>query len=505
MLLIQLFQPELFLSIMILFQLIFNTRITRDRKNNFPIINRESMIQNYISIFFTLLLVINCDTYGFISNNLLYCDLSTQNIKFLFLSVVTIIWIFINQSLSTQKINYIEYNIIYLLSILSGLLLISASDLLIIYILIEMQALCFYILASFKKNSAFSTEAGIKYFIFGSLISCLFLLALGILYGVTGTLNLYELNLLFLFNFPTDFDLMISISIYLITTLFFFKLAAAPFHFWAPDIYEGSPLASTIIFSILTKLILIFLFIKWISILGFLYSIIQNLLLFVGVFSIIVGTFLSLKQKRLKKLIIYSSISQVGFLILSLSLNNYEGFCFCIFFLILYIFTSILIWGLISFLYNSEFKYNSFTQKPTNLLFISDLKNLFEYNGSLAFIIIIIFFSIAGIPPLVGFLAKIFILIELIYFKLNIIAILVISLSSISIFYYIRIIKTIFFETTLDRWFQIKTSQIVFSDINTNISFIILIITQTLLFIFFFISDYLIQVCNLLLLNSLFF
>lgn len=505
MMLIKLFQAEIFICLVILLKLIFNTRIIRNSDNNFPIINRETTNQIWILMFFSIFLIINSDVNGFIANNLFYCDQNTQMVKVFFLVIASVILPFIKQSLLIQKINFIEFDTIFLFSILAGLLLISASDLLVVYILLEMQALCFYVLASFKRNSAFSTEAGMKYFIFGSLISCLFLLALGILYGITGTLNFHDLNLLSIFNYPSEFDLLLTTSIYLITVLFLFKLAVVPFHFWAPDVYEGSPLASTIIFSILTKPVLVHLFMKWIFILGCMYIKIQNLLIVSGVLSIFIGTFLALKQKRFKKLIIYSSIAQVGFLVLALSLNNYDGFVYCLFFLIIYVITSILIWGNISFLYDSDSKYNLFFNKMNNSLFISDLKNFFDYNILWSFAFVMIFFSVAGIPPLVGFLAKIFILLELVYVKLNLTAILVITLSSISIFYYIRILKIIFFERNIDKWSSVKKFQILFDNTNTNSSFLILVIAQSLLLILFFFSDSLLQISQFIVLNSSFF
>ena len=244
---------------------------------------------------------------------------------------------------------------------------------------------------------------------------------------------------------------------------------------------------------------------KWIFILGCMYIKIQNLLIVSGVLSIFIGTFLALKQKRFKKLIIYSSIAQVGFLVLALSLNNYDGFVYCLFFLIIYVITSILIWGNISFLYDSDSKYNLFFNKMNNSLFISDLKNFFDYNILWSFAFVMIFFSVAGIPPLVGFLAKIFILLELVYVKLNLTAILVITLSSISIFYYIRILKIIFFERNIDKWSSVKKFQILFDNTNTNSSFLILVIAQSLLLILFFFSDSLLQISQLIVLNSSFF
>jgi len=394
MMLIELFLGEIVLCLIILVQLILNTQIIRNPENNFPILLKEMTCQIYVVLFFVIILIFNSKAIGFVPNNLFYCDQNTQQIKVLFLITILLTLPFIKQSLIIQKINYIEFDILLLLSTLASLLLISASDLLAVYVLIEMQSLCFYILASFKRNSVFSSEAGLKYFIFGSIMSCLFLLALGILYGVTGTLNFNDLSILCLFKYPTEFGLMLSISILLITILFLFKLAVVPFHFWAPDVYEGAPLASTIIFSILTKLILTHLFMKWIFVIGYLYLTIQHMLIVCGLASILIGSLLALKQKRLKILVIYSSIAQVGFIILSLSLNNYDGFVYCFFFLIIYILTSILIWGNLTVLQNSNNNYAEFVKQSTDSFFITDLKNLFEYNASWALMFVCIFFSI---------------------------------------------------------------------------------------------------------------
>lgn len=502
--LIKLFQAEILLCVILLFNLILNTRLIRNPEKNFPILYKETFIQNTILFILVLALLINSDISGSVFN-LFYCNQKTQTLKIFFILIACITIPFIKQSLVVQKINFIEYDIIFLLSILSGLLLISASDLLAVYILIEMQSLCFYVLASYRKTSAFSTEAGIKYFIFGSLFSCLFLFGLSILYGVSGCLSFHDLSLLSLFYYPDEFHDILNFSIYLITILFLFKLGAVPFHFWAPDVYEGSPLASTIIFSILTKPILINLFLKWIFMIGNLYFSLYKFLALVGLLSIMVGTFLALKQKRFKRLVIYSSIAQVGFLLLSLSLNNYDGMVYTYFFLIVYVLTSILIWGNISVLYTFETKYNIFFRQKTSSLFISNLNNMFDYNYSWAILFIVIFFSVAGIPPFVGFISKIYILLELLYSKLQILSILVLLISSISIFYYIRIIKIIFFESTLNKWFTIQKSQIIFDFHGLSISFFILTLFQTFLLILFFFPVLLINICNLFVLNALHF
>jgi len=171
--------------------------------------------------------------------------------------------LFIGRSFCLQSINFFEYFTVFLLSLLALLLLINSSDILSAYLIIEMQALCFYILASFKRNSSFSTEAGLKYFISGSFISGVFLLGASLIYGCLGTLNFNILSWLLTFDFSSDFiilRILIIIAVCLITFTLCFKIAAAPFHFWSPDVYEGSPLASTLVFSIIPKISLFVFF-----------------------------------------------------------------------------------------------------------------------------------------------------------------------------------------------------------------------------------------------------
>jgi len=499
---LKLFQPEIFICLIVILKLILNTHLIRNSNNNFPIVHKETIVQMFILLIFTLILIFNSYINGCVTLKLFYCDKTTQSIKFLIISIMCLILPFIKNSLTIQKINFVEYDIIFLLSILAGLLLISANDFLAIYILIEMQALSFYVLTTLKRNSAFSVEAGIKYFIFGSIISCIFLIGLGILYGVIGTLSLYDLNLLSLFNYSDDLILILTISIISILILFFFKFGAVPFHFWVPDVYEGAPLASTIIFSIITKPILVHLFIKLIFAFGTLFYLFQEYLYLIGLISILVGTFFTLVQKRFKKIIVYSSITQVGFLIFSLSLNTYDGMVYTYFFLIIYIITSVLIWGTISLLYNFGSKYNIFLKKSNSGLFFSHLLHVFNYNPLFSFLFILIFFSIAGIPPLVGFFSKMFIIFELVYNHLIIFSILIILISSISIFYYIRILKIIFFEKK--KWVLIQEFQIIFNINNMNIYFYVLVICQTLLILLFIYPKILLQICQFFVLNSIF-
>jgi NADH:ubiquinone oxidoreductase subunit 2 (subunit N) len=157
-----------------------------------------------------------------------------------------------------------------------------------------MQALCFYILASFRRNSAFSTEAGLKYFISGSFISGIFLFGCSLIYGGLGTLNFNSIKLLLEFPLLDEFSglkMFVLAGIMLITITLLFKVSAAPFHFWSPDVYEGSPLGSTIIFSIVPKIVIFNFFIKWLCTISVMFYDMKDILVFVGVLSVFFGTF----------------------------------------------------------------------------------------------------------------------------------------------------------------------------------------------------------------------
>jgi NADH-quinone oxidoreductase subunit N len=341
------------------------------------------------------------------------------------------------------------------------------------YLLIELQALSFYVLTAFKRDSSYCAEAGLKYFIVGSLMSGAFLMGVSLIYGSLGTTNLNALFLLLIpgneevflmFNF-CDFRLIYSLGIFLVTFTILFKIACAPFHFWVPDVYEGAPLSSTILFSIVPKVGMLFFLLRWVScvcVSDFAGVELVNTLLFCGLLSCFVGVFFAFSQKRVKRLLIYSTIGQIGFIVSAVSVNTLQGHVSVLFFLFVYIITSIIIWGHISFFTSFKSDVSSFFGRESSSLFITDIADIVKKNFLWGFSLILVFFSIAGIPPLVGFSSKIFILLELINYSPIAVTFLLI-LSSISAYYYIRIVKLSFFEFSVKNSLAKKRSVIVFS------------------------------------------
>jgi len=479
------FIPEIFLSLSILLQLIFNVRLINNLKLNFPVIDREIFIQTIFLIISLFFLLLNLKIEGFFSNFLFFNDYGTKITKIIFILISFFALIFIFKAFSIQVLNFFEFFIFLLFSILSSFFLISSYDLLSSYLAIEMQALCFYILASFKRNSAFSTEAGLKYFISGAFISCVFLLGASIIYGSLGTLNLNYINLLLSFPFENEFEqlkfFIVFGSLCIIITLFF-KVSAAPFHFWSPDVYEGSPLSSTIIFSILPKIVVFSFLVRWVFTVSNSFFFIKEVFSVIGILSVIIGTFFSLKQKKIKKLIIYSSIAQIGFPISALGCGSGFGYTSIFFFLITYMLTSVLVWGNFTMMHNSQKSLNTFFNTNSISLFLSSFSNLFLSNKVYSFSFVFIFFSIAGIPPLLGFLSKAFVILGLIENSQLFTAILLVVISAVSVFYYIRIIKIIFFEIASLKKSNNKFMQLV----STNIDLETLIFSTFLFLLFYF-------------------
>jgi NADH-quinone oxidoreductase subunit N len=259
------FIPEFFLATSILFQLIFNVKIISNLKYNYPIIDREVFYQTMFVIFVLFFLYNELSIEVSFDNYLFVNDSSVRGIKLLLISICFFTLNIIFQSFSLQKLNFFEYFTIFLLALLSALLIISSTDLLSFYLIIEAQSLCLYILANFKRDSGFSTEAGLKYFFTGIFISCIFLFGCTLIYGCFGSLNFHTLNSLFIYPYdlykPDTFQILF-VGVSCITITLLFKLVAAPFHFSLPDVYEGAPLSTTIIFSIVPKISIIYFFIK---------------------------------------------------------------------------------------------------------------------------------------------------------------------------------------------------------------------------------------------------
>jgi NADH-quinone oxidoreductase subunit N len=278
---------------------------------------------------FSILLVLNTPIYEqVIFNDLFICNFYTSAIKFVIL-LATFCTISISFNyLKKEGITTYEYNVLLLLSLFGMMCFISANDLISVYLAIEINSLAFYVLAGYKKNSAFSTEAGLKYFILGAFSSGLILFGISLIYGFAGTTNFEILAKLFInitdvnigYLSFIEYNNRLVVGILFLVVGFLFKLAAAPFHMWSPDVYEGAPTSVTALFAIVPKLGIGAVLLKLLFFVFYdLISSWQSLMLYCGLASVVIGTFSALYQKKIKRFLAFSSISQMGYILLALS------------------------------------------------------------------------------------------------------------------------------------------------------------------------------------------
>jgi NADH:ubiquinone oxidoreductase subunit 2 (subunit N) len=419
-------------------------------------------------------------------------------------------FLIISNYLKQQKLISSEYLLVALFAVLGLVLLCGSNDFLTAYLAIELSSLSFYILASFRKTSTYSVESGLKYFIIGSIASAFFLLGSSFIYLSTGSINfsdflyLYEcdtlitgtalsdpfvtsplgdmgfkefialdpfenthsflqymLNFRFEFffmmhniHFPNDMSWLnevflntnlIDLGFSLILFSLFIKLGLAPFHLWLLDVYEGSPTSSTFFFAVIAKFStfvflvrICYLNLKYFSELWVFYSLI------IAILSIFVGSFGGLKTRKLKTLLAYSSISHMGYVLLAFSaFNKFLGIEMMFFYLIIYILAGLCTWFIILNLRLVNKNLNKHSLELSSLTLLS------KSNSSLAFAFALTMFSLAGIPPLIGFLTKMGLFLAVVENLYYFTALTAILCSVISTFYYIRIIKILYFENSL--------------------------------------------------------
>ncbi len=344
--------------------------------------------------------------------------------------------------ITDNNLNKFEYPIIVLLSILGMFFMVSSNDLILFYLGLELQSLALYILASMDRDNLKSTESGIKYFVLSALSSGLLLYGCSLLYGFTGTTN-FELiaNELNSKNVGSIFA-MVFILVGLA-----FKVSAVPFHMWTPDVYEGAPTSITSFFAVVPKVAGLAVLIKFMHIpFSNILSEWQTIIVFISIASMILGAVAAIVQKNIKRLLAYSSIGHIGYALAGVATGAKSGYESSIIYICLYVVMNI---GAFSCLYLLK-KDGSYREN------ISDLSGISKKNPILALSFLIILFSLAGIPPLGGFFAKFYIFTSVLEQKMYLLAIIGLLATVISAFYYLKIIKIIYFDDSLVTFENVK-------------------------------------------------
>ena len=424
--------PEIFVSLTVMFLLILGVFI----KNSSNLIHNLSMI----FLFITGILILNnpLETNITLFNDSYIIDNLSSYMKALTILGGVVVLSISKKYLKISNIFLIEYPILILSSILGMMVMISSNDLIVFYVGLELQSLALYVLASFNRNQLKSSESGLKYFVLSALSSGLLLYGCSLIYGFSGSTNF---NIVAQTINSTHYGLTFGIVFILVGLAF--KISAVPFHMWAPDVYEGSPTSVTLFFAIVPKIAALTVFIRFLYI-PFINMIDQwqTIIVFLSITSMIFGAVAAIGQKNLKRLIAYSSIGHIGYTLAGLAVGTNEGIQSSIVYISIYIVMNL---GLFSCL---------LMMKRNNQYFetIDDLSGLSKNHSVLSLSLLIILFSLAGIPPLAGFFAKFYIFKAVIEQSMFFLAIVGLLSTVIAAFYYLRIIKVIYFDEEKEKY-----------------------------------------------------
>ena len=450
--------PEIFISLSVMFLLILGVF----KKNSFELIHNLSIIVLLITGIIVFNETLDIEKILLFNGSVVIDYLSS------FMKIITLLAAFIVLAISKNyldnfKISKIEYPILILCSVLGMMVMISSNDLIVFYMGLELQSLALYVLATFNRNNLKSSEAGLKYFVLSALSSGLLLYGCSLIYGFSGSTN-FEI----IASQLNSNEYALTFGIVFILVGLAFKISAVPFHMWAPDVYEGSPTTVTLFFTMVPKIAALTVFIRFLYV-PFLELIDQwqMILVFLSIASMLFGAIAAIGQKNIKRLIAYSSIGHIGYALAGVASASNDGIQSSVIYLTIYIVMNLGFFSCLLMLRRNDNYYES----------IDDLSGLSKNHPILSFSLLVILFSLAGIPPLAGFFAKFYIFKAVIEQSMYFLAIVGLLSTVIAAFYYLRIIKIIYFDPEKEKYDQDHSPWLKFS-----------LILSTLLILFYFIS-----------------
>ena len=328
-----------------------------------------------------------------------------------------------------------EFPVLVLLSTTGMMVMISASDLITLYVGLELQNLALYVVAGFNRDSVRSSEAGLKYFVLGALSSGMLLYGISLIYGFTSTTAFADLGKLMAAGAAPSTGIIVGL-VFVVVGLAF-KVSAVPFHMWTPDVYEGAPTPVTAFFAVAPKMAALALFVRFmIEPFGPLLGEWRQLVIFLSIASMVLGAVAAIAQENIKRLMAYSSIGHIGYALIGLAAGTANGIRGVLVYMAIYLFMTLGTWAVILCM----------RRNGRMLEGISDLAGLSRTHPSLALALAIFMFALSGIPPTAGFFAKLYVFLAAIDANLAGLAVIGVVTSVVSAFYYLRIVKVMYFD-----------------------------------------------------------
>jgi len=431
--------PEVFLLSMACLVLVIDVYLPNEKRNFTYVLSQLTLL-----VTFALVLGNQTDSRVLAFNDLFVQDAMADALKLFILIISFGVFVYSREYLQARNIFKGEFYVLGLFSILGMMLMVSANNLLMLYLGLELLSLCLYALVAFSgsKQNSNASEAAMKYFVLGAIASGMLLYGMSILYGLSGSLVLADIGRAATESLGADEQNigMIFAMVFIVVALAF-KLGAVPFHMWVPDVYHGSPTAVTALIGTAPKLAGFAMIMRlMVEAMGGLVADWQQMIMVVAVLSLAVGNIVAIAQSNLKRMLAYSTISHVGFILLGILAGNNEGYSSAMFYTITYAVMSLGGFGVIMLMARQGFEADN----------ITDLAGLNQRSPWFAFIMMILMLSMAGVPPTVGFWAKLAVLSAVIDVNMVWMAIIAVFFSIIGIFYYLRVIKVMYFDDPTD-------------------------------------------------------
>jgi len=430
---LELLLPEIFISLSIMFLLVLGVF----KNNSSKIIFNTSLLV----ILVTAVITVN-ETFSVnrttLFNDSIIIDYMASLMKLITLISAFFVLLVSYNYLKIFKIFKIEYPILILSSVLGMMIMISSNDLMVFYMGLELQSLALYVLATFNRDQLKSSEAGLKYFVLSALSSGLLLYGCSLIYGFSGSTNFDIIS-----NQLNSDEYVLTFGIVFILVGLAFKISAVPFHMWAPDVYEGSPTSVTLFFTMVPKIAALTVFIRFLYI-PFLNLIDQwqMIIIFLSIASMLFGAIAAIGQTNIKRLVAYSSIGHIGYTLAGLATGSNEGIQSSIVYMSIYVVMNLALFSCLLMLKRGETYYEN----------IEDLAGLSKNHPLLSLSLLVILFSLAGIPPLAGFFAKFYIFTAVLEQSMYFLAIVGLLSTVVAAFYYLRIIKIMYFDKEKEKY-----------------------------------------------------
>ena len=430
--------PEIFLLTMACIILVVDVFLPQKKRNVTYVLSQLTLIGAFV-----LLLKNQTEVSVLAFNGLFVQDTMADVLKMFILIISFGVFVYSREYLLARNIFKGEFYVLGLFSILGMMLMVSSNNLLMLYLGLELMSLCLYALVAFNRDDGNASEAAMKYFVLGAIASGMLLYGMSILYGLSGSLNLAEIAQATMHASEEGAaqKLGMIFGLVFVVVALAFKLGAVPFHMWVPDVYHGSPTAVTALIGTAPKLAGFAMIMRlMVEALGSLQTDWSQMIMVLAVLSMAVGNIFAIAQTNIKRMLAYSTISHVGFILLGILAGTSAGYSAAMFYTISYAIMALGGFGVIMLMARKGFEADN----------ISDLTGLNQRSPWYAFIMMILMLSMAGVPPTVGFWAKLAVLSAVIDIDLVWMAVIAVFFSIIGIFYYLRIIKVMYFDDAVD-------------------------------------------------------